>query len=146
MQLNQFYVRIIKYMKRNKGRIRGKENKPAPIYPRHEIRKIQQSGNPADGHPAYIFGKQGYYYLYISLTHSLEIKDEKIKTIPLEKNPDPNAKSPAFAKPYPEKLHMRFFGNKKEGWKLSRQDLLRMESIKRKKIRVVKAKKKSGTA
>ena len=81
------------------------------------------------GHPVYIYAKEGNNYKFIGITHA-EIT-QGVKNIKLDKNPNPNDKRSAYAKPKPQKEKTSKFSKKLEGWKLSGKDKTKLSKIKK---------------
>lgn len=85
-----------------------------------------------NGHPAYVFLKNGLKIEFYNLTHS-EIT-HKVKNIPLKTNPNPKDNRPAYFRPHtqiePErnlKKHKKY-----DNWQLSNED--KEKYIKNKKV------------
>ncbi|MCM1306483.1 MAG: hypothetical protein NC037_01030 [Bacteroides sp.] len=83
--------------------------------PRNEIRDHKRSG-----HPAYIYEKVGDEYKFLGITHAPITRN--MKNIPLEQNPNPQDKRPAYIKPKSEQDKKSQFGSRKKGWRLSKND------------------------
>lgn len=80
------------------------------------------------GHPAYIHGEKGKYYVYVGITHS-DVTDNQLN-IPLNKNPNPNDHSPSYMRNKSEEKNKASFGKKLKGWKLSDEDKNKVPKLK----------------
>ena len=94
---------------------------------RNEFRT--NNSKKAQGHPAYIYRKEGDEYLFIGITHSPITQG--IKNIKLDKNPNKFDKKTSYARPFPSIDDVSLFGPKKKKWKLSRKDKRKMKRIKK---------------
>lgn len=85
-----------------------------------EIKKDEFRRNKENQHPAYIFARVGNEYKFLGITHS-EIT-HGTKNIRLDKNPNPNDKKTAYARPQAEKQNVNRFKKKNNNWKMSKSD------------------------
>jgi len=101
-------------------------NKEQKIYAKAEFRRNLLP--EAHRHPVFIAGKQGHYYYAIGITHSNFI-DGIGDTIPLTESPAPDDTRRCFAKPFIEKIHKRYLGEKLIGWEASSVDLAKFKAM-----------------
>ena len=94
-----------------------------------EVKKDEFRRNKKTQHPAYIYAKVGNEYKYIGITHS-QIT-EGMSNIKLDKNPNPDDKKTAFARPKAEKSKTNNFKSAEKGWKLSKKDKDKLNKIKK---------------
>ncbi|MDE6655559.1 MAG: hypothetical protein K2J85_01040 [Anaeroplasmataceae bacterium] len=80
-------------------------------------------------HPAYIYAQKGKKLIFIGITHSKIT--EGMDNIPLEKNPEPGNKTPAYIRPNPDEAHRSSFGAKLKGWFFSNNDKKKVEEVKK---------------
>lgn len=92
---------------------------------RKGFRRVNNKKNKK--HPAYIYAKVGDEYKFIGITHA-KITDN-IKNIPLEKNPNPKDKRPAYLRPRPDKAHKAEFGGRYNNWNFSKKDKEKVNKI-----------------
>lgn len=96
---------------------------------RNEFRT--NNSKKAQGHPAYIYRKEGDEYLFIGITHSPITQG--IKNIKLDRNPNRLDEKNSYARPFSLNEKIMFFGPKKKKWKLSRKDKKKMKIIRKNK-------------
>ena len=94
-----------------------------------EVKKDEFRKNKETGHPAYIYAKVGKEYKFIGITHSPITKD--VENIKLDKNPNPEDKKTAYARPKAEKSKSNNFKAKEKGWRLSKKDKSKLDKIKK---------------
>lgn len=93
------------------------------------VKKDEFRINKENRHPAYIYAKIGNEFKYIGITHA-EIT-QGIRNIRLDKNPNPEDKKTAYARPKAEKAKINEFRQKEKGWKLFKKDKQKIEKIKK---------------
>ena len=71
-------------------------------------------------HPAYVFGRQGKYFLCIGITHAP--KTQNVRNIDMLINPDPEDKRKSYFRPKVLKDRISKFGKIRTNWKLSKDD------------------------
>ena len=91
-----------------------------------------------NGHPTYVYARDGDDFYFIGLTHS-EITGG-VKNILLDVNPNPNDSAPSYIRPYPGSSHYKNFGARKKSWSFAKRDKDKVNSV----IKKGKKKGKSG--
>ena len=71
-------------------------------------------------HPAYIFLESGELFIYVTLTHSKEIKN--VVLIELRKNPNPNDNKKSYYVAETKEDYKINFGNRILNWKMTAED------------------------
>ena len=92
---------------------------------KNEFRKSKKT----NGHPAYIYKREGDTYKFVGITHSPITHG--VKNIPLDKNPNPNDISKSYARPFCDSDNKKNFSRKLSGWKLSSSDRVKINKIKK---------------
>lgn len=93
-----------------------------------KFRKQFRRGKSAnDGHPTYIYAKEGDEFKYIGITHSRIVKG--IENIELEKNPNPEDTRPSYIRPNTEKDKQTKFGRKLPNWHFSNDDKGKVKNV-----------------
>ena len=88
-------------------------------------------------HYGYVFARIGKDLVYFMITHK-----KRKGYIKMHKNPDPSDVEPAYFKPIPKRQHESKFGNIREKWMLSTEDLQKMKPYMQIPTRPVKTKRK----
>ena len=87
----------------------------------HNVEKINRVGKKIKTmHPAYVFLKKGNLFIYVSITHSNNIKGQIV--IQLRKNPNPKDNKKSY---YVKEIRIDTkdrFGRIKENWLIDAQD------------------------
>lgn len=78
-------------------------------------------------HPTYVVDEDGNLFKYIGITHSANVRGEK--TVPLDKNPNPNDLRKAYVRPKVEKDDKSNFGRRLKNWSFSSSDKRKVEKI-----------------
>ena len=71
-------------------------------------------------HPTYVFLEKGNIYIYVSITHSSEIKGTIL--IKLRKNPNPKDKRPSYRMAIIQQDTKDTFGRKQINWQIDPED------------------------
>ena len=90
---------------------------------KNEFRYSQKT----QGHPAYIYKREGDKYKFIGITHAPIT--EGIKNIPLNKNPNPADSRKSYARPMADSDNYKKFSRKLKGWKISPSDKDKLKKI-----------------
>lgn len=95
-----------------------------------KVNEIRTNYGPGgQGHPTYIYKKEGGKFHFIGLTHA-KITD-RTRNIPLDVNPDPSDLRKTYARPFKESDKAKNFGSKHKGWKLSPRDKKKLKKNKK---------------
>lgn len=87
-----------------------------------------RSGKTANnGHPTYIYARDGDDFYFIGLTHS-EIT-EGMKNILLDANPNPDDSAPSYIRPYSGSSYYKNFGARKKSWSFAHSDKDKVNSV-----------------
>ena len=81
-------------------------------------------------HPTYVFLEKGNIYVYVSITHSSEIKGTIL--IKLRKNPNPKDKRESYWVAKIKNDRKDTFGKREKNWKINPQDDEDIRNLKKK--------------
>lgn len=89
--------------------------------------RFYSHGKANSGHPTYVFAKQGDEFWFVGITHS-NITDN-MSNIPLDVNPNPSDKRPAFIRPRVGRDHYKSFGRNQKTWKFADSDKGKVKKV-----------------
>lgn len=84
-------------------------------------------GKQTTGHPTYVVGNNGKVYKVIGITEGSSTNG--VANIPLDKNPEPNSKKPAYIRPTLIEVPNGTKGIKLKGWKFSGSDKPKVQAV-----------------
>ena len=103
-------------LKSNKQKLKKKNE-----FRYHSVETINLNGEKIRiKHPAYIFLEKGNLYIYISITHSSNVKNHIL--IKLRKNPNPKDDRDSFRVVGIYEDSKDRFGRRQKGWKIDLED------------------------
>lgn len=84
-------------------------------------------GKQTTGHPTYVVDNDGKVYRVIGITESGVTNG--ISNIPLDKNPEPNSKKPAYIRPTLIVVPTGTKSTKLKGWKFAGSDKSKVQAV-----------------
>lgn len=103
-----------------------KRNRHAQLKRAHEFRyhsvltKNKKGKSLNIAHPTYVFLRKGNVYIYVTITHSTNVKD--LVVIKLRKNPNPKDKKDAYYVVEVKQDTVDRFGRRLDDWKINPLD------------------------